>query len=243
MSQHPTPERTQVLLDLLELILAVRPRERAIVGIDGPDGVGKSTLSAELRTLAPLVSQRELIGVSIDGFHRPRAARYAHGRDAESYYRHAFDYAAFRRRAIDPFRAGREIVTAVHDVVTDERLQLDPIEPADDAILLVDGVFLQREELANVFDAVLLLVAPPEVTVPRGNARFSRPAEEDDPDHPGNARYVGAQRAYSYELRRTRIFPTWILDSTDLDKPVLLEPDPDNGPTTRGYVIDAPDRD
>jgi len=236
------PARAQVLADLLELVLAVRPRERAVVGIDGPDGVGKSTLSAELRALAPLVSQRELVGVGLDGFHHPRAHRYAHGRDAESYYRHAFDLATFRRRVVDPFRAGREIVTAVHDVTTDRPLHLDPVEPAEDAVLLVDGVFLQRAELAGCFDAVLLATAPPEVTVPRGNARFGRPREEDDPDHPANARYVGAQRIYAYELRRDGVLPTWILECTDLDRPVLLEPDPELGATTRGLVT-GPDTD
>lgn len=216
-----------MLLDLLELVCAVRPRERAIVGIDGPDGVGKTVLSAELRELARFVSGREVVGVSIDGFHRPRAARYAHGRDAASYYRHAFDYDAFIARCIQPFRGGREIVTAVHDVATDERVHPDPVEPADDAVLLVDGVFLQRAELAGLFDAVLQVTAALDVTVPRGNARFGRPADEDDPDHPANARYVGAQRLYAYELRRDGTAPTWILDNTELSRPVLLEPDPE----------------
>lgn len=239
-SQQPSPQRLQVLADLLELIVAVRPRERAVIAIDGPDGVGKSVLSAELRALAPLLSGREVVGVSLDGFHHARAVRYAHGRDAESYYRHAFDYDSFLARCVTPFRAGREIVTAIRDVATDQRVHPDPVEPADDAVLLVDGVFLQRAELDGVFDAVLLVTAAPEVTVPRGNARWGRPPEEDDPDHPANARYVGAHRRYEYEMRTERRFPTWILDNTDLDRPRLLEPDPEYGLTTRGYVADGP---
>ena len=222
MSQRPTAERAQVLLALLELVVAVRPRMRAIVGIDGPDGVGKSTLAAELLALAPLVAAREVIGVGVDGFHHPRAVRYAHGRDAESYYRHAFDYDALRRCVLDPFRAGREIVPAVHDVATDERVFPDPIEPSEHALLLVEGVFLQRLELQQQFDEVLLVTADPEVTVPRGNARFDRPAAEDDPDHPANARYVGAQRLYAFELRsHGQFWPTWIFDNTDLGRPLL----------------------
>lgn len=234
------PARLDVLTDLLGLILATRPRERALIAIDGPDGVGKSSLSAELRALARLVSDREVLGVSIDGFHRPRAARYAHGTDAASYYRHAFDYPAFLSKAVEPFRAGREIVPAVHDVASDQAVYPDPVEPADDAVLLVDGVFLQRPELGQVFDAVLLVTADPEVTVPRGNARFGLPREQDDPDHPGNARYVGAQRLYEYELRIHREYPTWILDNTDLDRPRLLEPDIEAGGNTRGYSAEGP---
>lgn len=239
----PSPVRLQVLADLLALIVATRPRERALIGIDGPDGVGKSTLSAELRALAPLVSDREVLGVSIDGFHRPRAARYATGRDATSYYRHAFDYPAFQAKVVEPFRAGREIVTAVHDVASDRAVFPDPVEPTGDAVLLVDGVFLQRVELAQAFDRVLLVTADLEVTVPRGNARFGLPRAQDDPDHPDNARYVGAHRLYEYELRSAGQFPTWILDNTDLDRPRLLEPDDEAGWNTRGYSPDGPHAD
>jgi len=233
----------QVLLDVMGLILATRPRERALIGIDGPDGVGKSTLSAELRALAPLISDRELLGVSIDGFHRTRAARYARGRDAASYYRDAYDHPAFMAKVVEPFRAGREIVPAVLDVASDQRVYPDPIEPAEDTVLLVDGVFLENVPVPMGWDRILLVTAPPEVTVPRGNARFLRPPEEDDPDHPANARYVGAQRMYDYDLRLRGSFPTWILDNTDLDRPRLLEPDDEAGGTTRGYSADGPHAD
>jgi uridine kinase len=226
--QPPSPARVQVLADLVELIVGTNPGGRVLLGIDGPDGVGKSTLSAEVRAIAGQVSRRQVLGVGMDGFHHPREVRYARGRDAESYYRDAFDYEAFRRAVVDPFRGGREIVPAVHDVGSDRRVQPDPIEPEDDAILLVDGVFLQRPELAELFDPVLLVTADPTVTVPRGNARFGRPAAEDDPDHPANARYVGAQRLYAYELRAWHQFlPTWILDNTDLDRPILHDADPE----------------
>lgn len=222
---QPTAERTQVVLDLLELMLAVRPRERAVIGVDGPDGVGKSTLAAELRVLAGAVSGREVLVVGVDAFQRPRAERYARGRDATSYYEDAFDYDALRRCVLAPFRAGREIVTAVHDVATDEPVFPDPVEPAEDALLLVEGVFLRRPELQGTFDATVLVAAPPEVTVPRGNARFGLPAERDHPGHPENSRYVGAQQRYRFHSEQHP--PTWILDNARLERPMLLVPDPD----------------
>lgn len=224
----PSAARLQVLLDLLGLVVATRPRERALVGIDGPDGVGKSTLSAELQTLATAVSGREVLGVGLDGFHHPRATRYAHGRDAEAYYRHAFDYGAFAHRVVRPFRDGREIVPAVHDVASDERAFPDPMEPTEDAVLLVDGVFLRRPELRQTFDAVLLVTAPVEITVPRGNARFGLPREQDHPGHPANARYVGAQALYGFEAAQGDTAPTWLLDNADLDRPLLVEFDPED---------------
>ena len=45
-----------------------------------------------------------MLRVSIDGFHRPRAQRVARGRGPETFYEDSYDYAAFRRAVIEPFR-------------------------------------------------------------------------------------------------------------------------------------------
>lgn len=221
------PTRQLVLVDLLALLMSVRPGERAVVAVDGVDGAGKTHLVGELLALAPHVAGRELHAVSMDGFHRPRRERYARGRSAETYYEDSYDYEAFRRCVTRPFRAGREVRPAVHDVATDAAVHPDPVEPSEDAVLLVEGVFLRRPELVDEWDASLLVLVPLEVATPRGNARFPdrRVPGDEDPDHPANARYVGGQRRY---LQQARLHPpTWILDNTDLQRPQLLEPDPD----------------
>lgn len=221
------PTRQLVLVDLLSMMLATRPGERAIVAVDGPDGVGKSRLVGELVALAPHVAGREVLSVSVDGFHHPRVHRYAHGRTAETFYRDSFDYEALRAAVLRPFRSGLEILPAVHDVTSDRALHPDPVEADDDALLIVEGVFLRRPELRGEWDATCLVTAPPAVTVPRGNARFpgSRTPGDDDPEHPANARYVGGQRLYDLQARLWQ--PTWIVDNTDLQRPELIVPDPE----------------
>ncbi len=219
------PVRQLVLVDLLSMMVATRPGERALIGIDGVDGAGKSRLAAELVALAPHVAGREVLSISIDGFHRPRAERHAHGSGPDTFYTDSYDYEAFREHVLRPFRAGQAFLPAVHDVATDQRLSLPPVTASADALLLVDGIFLRRPELADQWDATVLVWVPLEVSVPRGNARFPDRAGADDPDHPANARSVGGQQLY---LQRARLHPpTWILDNTDLQRPVLLEPDPE----------------
>lgn len=218
------PTRQLVLVDLLSLLLSVRPRERAIVAIDGVDGVGKSHLVRELLSLAPHVSGREVLAVSIDGFHRPRDERHAGGRTAQSFYRCSYNYAAFESAVLSPFRRGLEIRPAVFDVAADTPVHPDPIEAADDALLLVEGIFLRRPELRGSWDASVWVTAPFDVTVARGNARF--PGRSSDPEHQDNRRYVGGQQLYIEQARLAP--PTWIVDNTDLNRPVLVEPDPED---------------
>lgn len=221
------PVRQLVLVDLLALMLATHPGERAVVAVDGPDGVGKTRLVGELLALAPHVAGRQVLSVSVDGFHHPRARRYARGRTGETFYHDSFDYDALRRSVLRPFRAGLEVVPAVHDVASDQAVHPDPVEAAEDALLIVEGIFLRRPELLGEWDATCLVTAPADVTVRRGNARHpaARVPGDDDPAHPANARYVEGQRLYRLQSRTWQ--PTWIVDNTDLQRPELVVPDPD----------------
>lgn len=219
------PTRQLVLVDLLSMMLSVRPGERAVVAVDGPDGVGKTRLVGELVALAPHVAGRQLLAVGIDGFHRPRSERHAHGSTPETFYRDSYDYEAFRRSVLRPFREGGAITPAVWDVVADAAVHPDPVEASADALLVVEGIFLRRPELAQEWDASCLVTAPESITVPRGNARFPHLADADDPAHPANERYVVGQRLYR---QQARLFPpTWIVDNSDLARPELVVPDPD----------------
>src|SRR5690606_25813241 len=134
------PVRQMVLVDLLGMMLAIRPGERAIIAIDGVDGVGKTHRASELVSLAPHVAGREVLSVSIDGFHHPREHRHRSGSGPEAFYRDSYDYAAFVATVVEPFRAGREIVPAVRDVGSDRPVALDPVAATHDAGLRVHGI-------------------------------------------------------------------------------------------------------
>ena len=108
---------------------------------------------------------------------------------------------------------------AVNDVDADRPVHPDPVAVGRDTVLLVDGIFLQRPELADVWDAAVWVDVPFEVSVPRGNARFGD-GHDPDPEAESNRRYVGGQRLY-LAAADPRARATWVLDNTDLDRPVL----------------------
>lgn len=228
-------ERYAVLRDLAERVVALRPGERVAVAVDGFDGAGKTVLADQLAEVIGAVDgARDVLRVSVDGFHRPRAQRVARGRGPETFYEDSYDYGALRRAVVEPFRRGEPVTPAVNDVAADRPVHPDPVPVGTDTVLLVDGIFLQRPELADVWDATVWVDVPLAVSVPRGNARF--PGDHDpDPEAEANRRYVGGQRLY-LAAADPRGRATWLLDNTDLDRPVLRDgrpPAPGRGPASR----------
>lgn len=213
--------RSSVLARLLEEIERVRPERRILVALDGFDGAGKTHLSAELAELARTRGVRPVVRVSIDGFHRPKAERVAAGSGPEGFYSGSYRYEAFRSDVVDSLREHGSITPAIWDVARNEPVNAAQIAVPPRGIVLVDGIFLQRPELSDVWDAVVWVHAPFEVSVPRGNARFAG-AHDPDPEALSNRRYVGGQRLYLAEARPEEQ-ATWILDNTLLAQPTLRQ--------------------
>ncbi|GAA2745985.1 uridine kinase [Terrabacter aerolatus] len=213
-------ERYAVLRDLADRVVALRPGERVAVAVDGFDGAGKTVLADQLaEVIGGVAPARDVLRVSIDGFHRPREQRVARGRGPETFYEDSYDYDAFRRAVVEPFRRGEPVTPAVNDVDADAPVHPDPVAVGTDTVLLVDGIFLQRPELADVWDAAVWVDVPFAVSVPRGNARFGD-GHDPDPEAEPNRRYVDGQRLYLAAVD-PRSHATWVLDNTDLERPVL----------------------
>jgi uridine kinase len=111
------------------------------VAIDGRTASGKTTMADELAAL--LAAQgRPVIRTSIDGFHRPRAERYARGRySAEGYYYDARDLSAVVAMLLAPLgpKGDRRYRTASFDLDADRYVEQEPQIAPKDAILIVDG--------------------------------------------------------------------------------------------------------
>ncbi|WP_231445468.1 hypothetical protein [Brevibacterium zhoupengii] len=145
--------RRLVLRQLLSLLREVDIGGRALVAVDGLDGAGKTVLVQELVELANQDGLRPVASLSIDGFHHPRSIRYGNGQGPDSFYRDSYDYEAFFRSVVTPFRHGLPIVPAVWDVDADASVLPAQRDLPQDCVLLVDGIFLHRPELRVVWDA------------------------------------------------------------------------------------------
>jgi uridine kinase len=163
-----------VIDDLVRRILAVERDHPVRVGIDGPSAAGKTTLADDLAGALRAMTRRTVIRAELDHFMRMVTDRDAYPYDSpESYYLDAWDYPAIRRELLRPLGPGgdRRYRTALTDAAGTVTRDLPVHVAPDDAILLADGVFLQRPELDEHWDLRIYLHVDAAESLRRGVAR------------------------------------------------------------------------
>lgn len=186
---------------------------RTLLGVDGPDAAGKTSFADDL-ALALRRAGFTVFRASLDDFHHPREHRYRAGRlSAEGYYRDAFDVSLFRRVLAEPFRLGGStgFQLAGFDLARDVPREAEWMTGPADAVLVVDGVFLQRSELRGLWNFSVWLDAEADVRLAR---MVERDGADADPESPANRRYSDAHRFYVRDTHPNAAASA-IVDNTD----------------------------
>jgi len=190
--------RHLVLEELGDALAAVHAPDRLTrIGIDGVDGAGKTRLAEEVAQ--ELTSRgRPAVRVSLDQFERGKAERYERGDlSPEGFYRDSFDLERFRAHVLS-------------------------VAGPPDVVLVVDGVFLQRPELADLWDATVWVEADIETAAARGAERNRVWFDSLDETHERyRIRYMPAQRRY-IEEQQPGERATFVVRNTDLTEPELV---------------------
>ena len=190
------------------------PGRPVLVAIDGVDGSGKTTFAAALSDAYAQAGRPALV-VHEDDFLNPRVVRYQLGRDSPAgYFRDTYDLRVLTVHVLDAAAAAR-IVPAVFDHRADTPVDARPVEVAADAVVLVEGMFLHRDELAGRWDLSVFLDVPFAETVRR---MAERDGSSPDPEHPSVRRYVDGQRIYLAACD-PRERATLVIDNTDPQAP------------------------
>ncbi len=191
------------LIDRLSRAVAelARRRDRVVVGIDGPDAAGKTSLGAALASaLGPAAAQ-----LSVDDFLRPRDVRYRRGElSPEGYYRDSVDEDAL----CTVIRGFRETCGGAG---SDGR-----------GVLVVDGIFLQRSGVRSLLDLTVYLRVSPEESLRRALVRdleLFGSAEEVERRY--RARYLPGQVLYRAEVDPEAAADV-LVDNGDVDEPRVL---------------------
>ncbi|BCJ40052.1 uridine kinase [Actinoplanes ianthinogenes] len=192
------------------------------VAVDGPDGSGKTTFADELAAAVQVIG-RPVVRVSIDDFHHVRAVRYRQGRESPvGFWEDSYNYERFRGDVLEPFAPGgsRRYRPAAHDLGSDAIVHPPWRLALPGTVVIVDGLFLHRDEIGEVWDLSVFLDVPFRATAHR---MARRDGSSPDPEHPSMRRYVEAQRIYFAACsphRRADI----LIDNEHLDAPRIVTP-------------------
>ena len=154
--------------------LAAANLERPLkVGIDGIDAAGKTRFADHLATV--LASHdRQVVRVSLDSFHNPRQQRYARGSlSPEGYFLDSFNLTRLVQDVLEPLSGTPPFTIrwAAFDHITDQPVKAEPEQIQANAVVLLDGIFLCREELRPYWDVVIFLDIPSELSLQRARTR------------------------------------------------------------------------
>lgn len=228
-----SPARDAVLDSVANLALAL-PSGRTLVGVDGRSGAGKSTFADELATKLEAAGRRVLRSTT-DSFHRPRSERMRLGpTSAQGFYLESHQLDLIISDLLHPFLQGAtSVVVAAFDEPTDG-LAVETVGVDGPAVLIFDGLFLQRPELEPLWDLVVFLEAdtrsdrewvdhllsalPPDPT--------ARAAIIDERLERGRwPRYRHGWKHYS-ETRRPAERAAVVVDNNDFREPRLIRCEP-----------------
>ncbi|HEY8913609.1 uridine kinase [Lacisediminihabitans sp.] len=192
---------------------------RAIVAIDGSSAAGTAAFAAALADAMRGAGHKVFVA-SIRDFRKTHARRESQRAEtAESFYGDAFDYSVLQRVLIDPFRASGStgFVLAAYDEKRDAQLQPKWMTAGKDAILIVEGVFLNRRDLAGLWNySVWLEVPPPEMdNTEQDNTAHDNTAhdntEQADAEQGADALYLAEAKPRSAAIA--------IIDNRDVEHP------------------------
>lgn len=200
------------------IIAAPAGGSRTMVAVDGIGASGKTTLSQLLADR--LGTSTPVVVVHGDAFFTDVSVRRARGRySPEGFWSDTYDLPEFERCALVPLRSGeRRFRPASFDLDAGVARLAEPVPADADAVVIVEGAFLHRDELAAYWDYSIFLDVPFDVAAQRMQTR----AGAAEPlDEPLLSRWFGAQRLY-FRAARPWTRASIALDNRSTDGPRVI---------------------
>ncbi|QDQ06279.1 uridine kinase [Bacillus sp. BD59S] len=141
-----------------------------IIGIDGCGGAGKSTLANKIKRKFSTVTV-----VHMDDFYLP-SSQIVNEHPTNKSIGADFDWKRLLQEVLDPISNGVEGCYKRYDWETDSLVE-SHIVPAN-GIVIIEGVYATRQELAEVYDLKIWVNCPRETRIKRGIARDGEAARD-----------------------------------------------------------------
>ena len=140
-----------------QLVLRKRPEHPLLVGIDGINASGKTHLARDLAAHMTRSFGMSTQVIHLDDFHFRRATRQS-ATGGRAFFWKYFDYARLRDLLTRIVRErGARVALSTLNVESDEFTLIRTYDVDASSIVVVEGVFLFREELCDLFDVKIFL--------------------------------------------------------------------------------------
>jgi phosphoglycolate phosphatase-like HAD superfamily hydrolase/uridine kinase len=207
------PVFEKIASDIKRKKLADKP---FVIGVNGIDCSGKTTFATALEKYLKSKDYSTQI-INLDDFHHPKAVRYAGDNPAENYFNKSFDIQTMIRQILVPLREkGTHSVTLkLLDLQTDKYEVIRKYYFNPRTIVIAEGVFLFRKELASYLGYKIFLDIPFSVSRERAGAR-------DTVESFGkyDTKYLPAQRKYLQACSPKKL-ADMVIDNTRYEFPVI----------------------
>lgn len=171
-----------------------------IIGIDGLGGAGKSYFSEKLKKILSQQNYSVEI-IHIDDFIYNRNIRYnPNYPEWYCYYFLQWRYEYLKSELIYQLKRDNEFHGSVklYDKEKDKYF-LQRLDISKNSVVIIEGVFLQREELKNIFDFIIYINVNKEKRIERILNRDIYIGNHDDILRKYNVRYFPAEEKYCLE--------------------------------------------
>ncbi|OLR82173.1 uridine kinase [Bacillus sp. MB366] len=216
--------RKQRIKEIADHIVKLNLTYPTRVGVSGITASGKTTFANEL---AEEIKKRGLpvTRASIDDFHNPRVIRYAKGKEsARGYYEDAHNYTAFKERLLMPLgpNGNLQYETISHNLITDMSVHNEPLLATQNMILIVDGTFLLKKDVAYLFDYKIFVDTNFEIARKRGAKRETEAfGSYEEAEKIFLNRYHAACKLYIDEHNPKELADV-LFENSKFDDPVVL---------------------
>lgn len=190
------------------------------MAVDGDAGSGKTCLADELAHL--LKEKFEIHRSSIDGFHHNKEVRYRRGKNSpEGFFYDSYNLAGLKSELLDPLSFGGigPFRTEIFDQKNDTSNIGEQRFAKRGAILIMDGLFLHRNELRGYWNYSIFLECTRTTCLDRCAARGDGEASIR---HPENQRYINGFLLYQLECN-PHLRASVVINNEDLANPKLTK--------------------
>lgn len=220
-------DKQQIVYTILsEKVLGIEKNAPILIAINGKDGSGKTMMADLLADFLSSKTSREIIRISIDDFMNSRAVRYTPSESAgRGCHDYTFNFDGFKNNVLKPLQPDEswECRTKIFDHATDSKSH-SPIKKATgDAIIIIDGVFLYKQDLVNYWDLKILLDTDDETVIERGARRDTeRLGSYEVARQKYIDRYIASQTIY-YNEESPEKRADIIIDNNDVESPSITK--------------------